>query len=139
MLFSLSRAQSYRVVLRLLPPELTDLVFGFWLGDDLSDQPTIQAYQFARIDFPEGVDWFIAQYAFDAVTLNQILYGAAVAANLDLSLRVLEHGVADDLETAVNLALEYGHLVYIRSLLFWREAPETPFSMYRWLRFCRHA
>jgi hypothetical protein len=140
-MFLLSQSASYQSLLVFFPGEIANLIFACWLGDCVKGDayptnPPILAYQFAWCNFPEGLTWVITRYSFDATIMNQILYGASVSTNLELSLYILEHG-AEDLATGVNLALGRGDLDFIRALLFWREEPEIPFSMYRWLRFCR--
>lgn len=129
-----THTRTFHLLLRFFPPELVLLIGSFWFGFNAQDAKHVTALRVVQFGFPEGIEWFLRNQQTDIILLNQMLYGAAMIPDIQLSLYIIENG-ATDVETAVNLALEQGYMPYIRALLYFRNSPSTPLSLFRWTRY----
>lgn len=126
-------SRTAELLTHFLPTELVWLIFELWLGKHYRSLPPIDlGYIICKYNFYEGVKIWLKHFHQQPLVLDQMLFGAASANNIPMSLRLRQNG-SNDIQTAINIALEHGHLEYVRTFMYLERIPYVPLSIYRWL------
>jgi hypothetical protein len=126
------QSRTARWLRQRMSEDVLEYMFELWLGPYKTMDPFEFAYAVGRAHFQEGVVLCIRRFSTQVHVLDQLLYGAASVNNVELTLMLRTKG-CQDIETAINIALEHGHLDYVRTFMYLERIPRMPLSVYRWL------
>lgn len=143
--FCLQDSKTYKILNKYIHSDILGHIFELMFGKEYillySKQiGNIQkAFLYSKFYFVEGIEYYI-KYINDTQISRSILLGSASSGNIELTLKLRFCGFVnpENITDALNFALENGHLEYIKHIMYLEKIPDTPLSIYKWLKYCEN-